>query len=202
MESIFKTKALNDDVHIWLAEHSKWARPEMVTYLDASESKKLQELRHPRRYSEYLAGRYLLKNFLAAYTGIGAQEVNIKLSERGKPRFVLPSGIEPVYFNLSHSGPYLAFVFDARDDVGIDIEYRKKYTSDQRSDDLCLKDLEKLKVWTRKEAALKLSGDGLQESTPSKESQLMSIDQETFVLSVATRKSARAVHFMGFIDGQ
>lgn len=98
-------------------------------------------------------------------------EITYAYGAKGKPYF---QDI-PVFFNLSHSEDYVCGVF-SKQEVGVDIQYRKALTSDrmvrrffaaaeQKLWESCssTEEGEKLfyRLWTRKEAYGKLTGEGI-----------------------------------------
>lgn len=99
----------------------------------------------------------------------------IETAPQGKPFLAGDAG---VHFNLSHSGP-VALVAVARQEVGVDIEQRRAVHYEDRvarrimtSDELVRYESSAeadrtdflLRVWTRKEALLKASGEGIRRS--------------------------------------
>ena len=73
----------------------------------------LQEVSHPHKRLQHLAGRYLL--FLLAP---GFPFYEIKINEARKP--YLPSG--QYLFSISHCGDYAAVIISSQEDCGVDIE--------------------------------------------------------------------------------
>lgn len=101
-------------------------------------------------------------------------EITYTYGAKGKPYF---QDI-PVFFNLSHSGDYVCCVFSGQE-VGVDIQYRKSIISDrivrrffaeaeQKQWESCSsRDAEErlfYRLWTRKEAYGKLTGEGITEA--------------------------------------
>lgn len=98
-------------------------------------------------------------------------EAEYTYGEKGKPYFKE----EPVYFSLSHSGDYVFGVFSERE-IGADIQYGKPDYSERIVSRFFTEKEQKLwqgcsgkearrrlfyKLWTRKEAYGKLTGDGI-----------------------------------------
>lgn len=98
-------------------------------------------------------------------------EAEYTYGEKGKPYFKE----EPIYFSLSHSGDYVFGVFSERE-IGADIQYGKPDYSERIVSRFFTEKEQKLwqgcsdkearrrlfyKLWTRKEAYGKLTGDGI-----------------------------------------
>ena len=73
----------------------------------------LQEVSHPHKRLQHLAGRYLL-SLLAPHFPF----YEIKINEARKP--YLPSG--QYHFSISHCGAYAAVIISSQHDCGVDIE--------------------------------------------------------------------------------
>lgn len=92
-----------------------------------------QELAHAQKFSHaaarerYLQVRTEVRRCLALYTGLQPQELVFGREAGGKP--VLINTPQPLSFNLSHSGDYLALAVSAAQAVGIDLEH----TSERQS---------------------------------------------------------------------
>lgn len=117
----------------------------------------------------YTPSRQVVAVIASEYLGCSTDDISLGISEGGKPYI---SGEERLYFNLSHCGDELAIAF-ACESVGFDMERsdrkgdfvglaRRFYSSSEAAD------VEKtggalfLRLWTAKEAMLKLDGNGLQ----------------------------------------
>lgn len=68
------------------------------------------------------AGRAMIREVLSYYLGIDKNLIRLRESRYGKPYLAFPSVSHPVYFNISHTEGYLAFVLSTSVPVGIDIE--------------------------------------------------------------------------------
>ena len=112
------------------------------------------------------AGRQLLAEAYRAQTGEDLPE--IRITDRGKPYF--PDS--PWHFSISHT-PYHAFCALSRNNVGIDAEERNRKINLKLADKILSpseklqfeaaenKELALLTFWVLKEAAAKLTGEGL-----------------------------------------
>lgn len=112
------------------------------------------------------AGRQLLAEAYRAQTGEDLPE--IRITDRGKPYF--PDS--PWHFSISHT-PYHAFCALSRNNVGIDAEERNRKINLKLADKILSpseklqfeaaenRELALLTFWVLKEAAAKLTGEGL-----------------------------------------
>lgn len=117
-----------------------------------------------------LAARALLRAILASATGMPPTAIPIVRSHSGKP---LLAGEGP-HFNVSHSGAWIAIAVSTVGAVGVDIEaartafpetlrhgLSRRMTPRGRRASMSSDDGAMFGVWTRMEAILKLSGDGM-----------------------------------------
>ncbi len=114
----------------------------------------------------YLLGKYALRKILADMTGLPPSELPFSTIGNGKPFF------QEQEFNITHSGnhTYLAF---SPFSIGIDAEIFNPDFDTQSIIDFCFSDEERAllsdgnylvnfyTIWTRKEALLKATGEGL-----------------------------------------
>jgi 4'-phosphopantetheinyl transferase len=120
--------------------------------------------------------RSALRRLLAAYLEISPAEILFEYGARGKPRLALRQNPHALQFNVSHSGELALIAIGSEQSIGVDIERirteidtkslaERFFSVHERSG------LEVLPVhlrttgfyacWTRKEAFLKATGDGL-----------------------------------------
>lgn len=141
--------------------------------LSTAEKKTADEITVCSRLYEFVYGRYSLKIALAEHLNTQASSLELLKAPQGK----LYLQHNPTFFNLTHSGEYMAFCISDEGPVGIDIEHVKKHKSNLLSiakrfftqaeyQALKLTDThqQKLlfyKIWTLKEAALKATGLGI-----------------------------------------
>lgn len=98
------------------------------------------------------------------------QQPQFIIGEHGKPTLDIGNG--QIYFNISHCKRAIACIISDTEEVGIDIECTGRYTTALA--DYCMNDEERraitqdnepdimfTKLWTRKEALLKLTGEGI-----------------------------------------
>lgn len=143
--------------------------------------------------SRFTVARGRLRQLLGAHVGLAAGKLDFEASPEGKPRLAGSSlGDAPgLRFNLSHSGGHAAAVIADGVEVGIDIEIMRPVERDLASRFFAPEEVATLdalrgsewlagfyRCWTRKEAVLKASGQGL------------GIPLETFAVSLAAEGPA------------
>ena len=141
--------------------------------LSSAELRKANAYRFPVHRNRYIRGRALLRTKLASLLHQDAGEIEIREGKWGKP-FVPESDVS---FNLSHSGDLAIFAFsNSLLRVGVDLEHLDRETDIEGLSQHCftptecrelqaLSPLERsvlfFKIWTAKEARMKLTGEGL-----------------------------------------
>lgn len=145
-----------------------------VQRLPPDERDRFHRYRHPMGAHEFLAGRLLIRGWLAALTGTPAGAWRFAEGTRGRPAIAEPAS--PWAFNLAHSGGLVACVLSRVPDVGVDLENleRRPPTRDlarRYCSPAEVADIERqpeaeqsrrfLTYWTLKEAYLKARGLGI-----------------------------------------
>ena len=142
-----------------------------ISYLTESEMTFSKKYASADSKEAYLKGRSGLRAFASLYASIAPSEVKIEITKSGKPFF---ENIAGLHFNISHSGSEVAIAFSTNP-VGFDMEVldRKRdclaiaerfFTAEEsREVKMAGDSANKLfaRLWTAKEAMLKLSGEGL-----------------------------------------
>jgi 4'-phosphopantetheinyl transferase len=124
----------------------------------------------------YVAARSLLRRILAAYLSLTPQELRFVYSDKEKPSLALAHAGSGIKFNLSHSGGVALYAFARDHDLGVDVErirhdfevepLARRFFSPHEQNQLAGPSAaEKVEAffrcWTRKEAYIKATGDGL-----------------------------------------
>lgn len=124
-----------------------------------------------------IMARGLLRHILSPHAGVSPAALQFACNAWGKPSLIAdPGKPPPVAFNVSHSANFVAIAVSGGSTVGVDIERERDLDG---LDGLCERFLTAserrrvarvperlrsdafLRLWTRKEAALKASGIGL-----------------------------------------
>ena len=124
----------------------------------------------------FLLQRAALRLQLAAYLGIAdPRAVEFELGERGKPRVRGARGVAAIEFNASGSGEVGLMVFSREAAVGVDVERHREideleiarnfFAAEEKAELAALPaDARRegfFNAWTRKEAFIKATGEGL-----------------------------------------
>jgi 4'-phosphopantetheinyl transferase len=151
-----------------------------LALLDPGELLRARRFHFERDRRRFTVARGLLRKLVARYTGQEAAAVCFALGPQGKP---LLERAEPrLCFNLSHSGMQALFVFASDREVGIDLEAgarlgedwpglaRRIFSAREQAELAALPPARQrdafLNGWTRKEAYLKATGQGLFNGLP------------------------------------
>lgn len=155
-------RLLAGPVHVWRLV------AEEVHLLSEDERAHADKFHSVTARAAFVMGRSGVRRAAAIYTGIEPQDLVVAPSSSGKPHFANAA----IHFNLSHSGGTVVAAFSGSP-VGIDIESRGRcrdflgiadrfFHPDEAADIRQSPDEDQfLRLWTGKEAMLKLSGDGL-----------------------------------------
>lgn len=162
--------------------------------LTAGERERANRFRFPHLRRDYVLAHASLRLLCAGY--LKADPVSLKMSSgpNGKPE--LGSGC-PLRFNMSHSGGLTAFAFAWDLDLGIDVERVREikeiegiahrfFCREEAAEVLEAAEPERTRLfhacWTRKEAFIKATGDGL------------SMPLDSFRVNLKASEPARLLH--------
>ncbi len=177
------------EIHVWSLRLDP--PPERVaalrTLLSPDEVARADRFRFEIHRRRFIVGRGVLRRMLGAYTGLDPRALCFQYGPKGKPALVREQGGEELEFNLSHSEEMALYgvTRDLRQDqargiaefgLGIDIEHLRpmpdaeaiaeRFFSAPERDVLKAVPVERkadafFNCWTRKEAYIKATGDGL-----------------------------------------
>jgi 4'-phosphopantetheinyl transferase len=88
--------------------------------LPDAERTRFERFKHERSAHEFLAGRLLVRQWLAALTGYLPNDWQFVDGFRGRPEIAAPS--TSLRFNLAHSGGVVACIVTDGRDAGVDVE--------------------------------------------------------------------------------
>jgi 4'-phosphopantetheinyl transferase len=168
----------SDEVHLHRVnleaianEEARWEK-----LLSADERQRAARFHFARDRRHFVAARAMLRTLLGKYLGIDPAALSFSYSQNGKPHLSQPYAATGLTFNLSHSGGIALYAFSRNRDLGVDVEQiRQDYEVDgiarrffsaheqKQLSDLPAKGKPEafFRCWTRKEAYIKATGDGL-----------------------------------------
>ncbi|HET6899000.1 MAG TPA: 4'-phosphopantetheinyl transferase superfamily protein [Vicinamibacteria bacterium] len=170
------------EVHVWLAgqpaEHTRHLRRDhLTTVLSADEQVRANRFYFAKDRERYVDARALLRVLVAGYLGTPPGEVQFAYGGHGKPALPKPEGgTRDLRFNVSHSGGVALLAFAWGRELGIDIEGERPMANWQAIAATCFSSRERahlerlspaerdqafFRYWTRKEAFIKATGEGL-----------------------------------------
>ena len=167
-----------DEVQLWRidleavgADESRWQRA-----LSPDERARAARFHFSRDRQRFVATRALLRTILASYLSADPNGLTFSHSQKEKPSLGPASADSGVMFNVSHSGGIALLAFTRRREVGVDVEQvrrdsdletiaRRFFSTHEQNRLSALPAQEKVEAffrcWTRKEAYIKATGDGL-----------------------------------------
>ena len=191
------------EVHLWSSSLSlrESSRDKFYRTLSAEERERAANFRFPEHRDAYIVSRGLLRAILSQYSNEAPERLVISYGSNGKPRLVGA----PIYFNVAHSGQRVVFAIAREQMLGVDIELVRLmpnleeiamqfFSVPEYEDLLQVPEQERVnaffRCWTRKEAYVKATGDGLQERLDQFQVSLKPGEPAKFVVIDAGRADA------------
>lgn len=164
----------NNRIDLWVIKTNSTRLPheKLSTFLDQAETARLKRYANQNVARNFLCSRGCLRLLLSSYCGVAPASIKLVNLEHGKPS---ASDFPQLFFNVSHSGDLLLIGFSDRI-VGVDIEkirekvdfkgIIKRFFSEKEAASWKLfgqgSPVEAFyRGWTRKEAWLKATGEGI-----------------------------------------
>ena len=163
-------------VAIWIASLPALGNLEPWTkHLNPEERERASRFRFEVDRRRNLCGRGVLRVLAGKYLGVEPASLRFRTSEAGKPELVAPNPAR-LRLNVSHSGDYVLVGFVWGRAIGVDVELirpdiepeeiAKRFFSAKEQQDLAsLAPADRIsaffRCWTRKEAYVKATGEGL-----------------------------------------
>lgn len=168
-----------DQVHVWLCRIGDFAShiDALHALLSATERDQAARFASRQARDRFLVGRGVVRSLLGAYLAVPVLEVAIETDRNGKPRVTTTGDDRLLMFNLAHSGDFVLLGFACGSEIGVDLERHRPVTHWQQIAERHYSHCELaalqatsadeqrelfFRIWTRKEAALKWHGTGLQ----------------------------------------
>jgi 4'-phosphopantetheinyl transferase len=168
----------NGEVHVWAfsIEDSGYGFDGFATVLAKEELERAERFRFARDRSRFVFGRAQLRHILSSYLQIEPGEISFAYSAKGKP-FLRPVGtLSGLMFNLAHSEDLAVLAVTRSGQVGIDLEKIRSlpdadhlvsrfFSPEEAATFGTMPENQRLaaffNLWTRKEAWLKATGEGI-----------------------------------------
>lgn len=170
-----------NEVHLWTVPlHIAPAKLEQLALvLSADEQERARKFRFDRHRHRFIAGRAALRTILSRYLESNPAAIQFTYAAQGKPALTSTGQEANLHFNLGHSEDLALLGITRIGNIGVDIE-RIRVVKD--ADDLVARffsqrereQFQKLSadekpgaffnLWTRKEAMLKATGEGITRS--------------------------------------
>jgi 4'-phosphopantetheinyl transferase len=167
-----------DEVHLWRvdleaigAAEARWQK-----VLSSDESTRASRFHFSRDRQRFVASRAFLRMILAGYLATDPNSLSFSYSKKEKPSLGPAHAGSNVTFNVSHSGGIALFAFARRREIGVDVEHvrgdfdvdaiaRRFFSAQEQEQLAAFPDQKKFEAffrcWTRKEAYIKATGEGL-----------------------------------------
>lgn len=166
---------LEQNIVVWMTQisASQDALQSLEPCLDARDRKRAARFHFAEDRARYVLGRGLARKILGHYLSQSPETIEFAYTDRGRPYF---PGDEAMCFSITHARDLVAVALTANARVGIDIEHMERKLNLKElaerilsAKDFCkfeaLPESEKVaaffRVWTRKEAYLKATGEGI-----------------------------------------
>ena len=174
-----KENTLNEgEVHLWVA-HLTVSPPRIKQYyplLSTEEKERSERFVHFIHRKRFIASHGFMRSVLASYLDGDAAGLIFKREEKGKPYLSSTDRIAPLQFNLSHSNNLALLAISKTQAIGVDVEFMERknewkkisqrfFTPEEQTALFSLPENQQqqafFNVWTRKEAHMKVVGEGL-----------------------------------------
>jgi 4'-phosphopantetheinyl transferase len=183
---------------LWAAELTQppTVLSKLARYLSPDEQARARRFVFDQDRNKYVAARGILRVLLARYLQVEPQQINFFYGSQNKPYLV----DNPLFFNLAHSAKLVVYAVTGRRELGVDLEAirplddmdsiaRRFFAPAEYTALHAAPQPQRLRAfyncWTRKEAFLKATGDGL--TRPLNQ----------FVVSLRSGEPARLLHLEG-----
>ena len=163
------------EVHIWFTRLDN-TPDKFQDVLSPDEQDRSERFHHETDRKRYAARHGLLRLLLGRYLNLEAENIHFELKGNGKPRLANYFGTGELFFSTAHSKGLALFAFSQDSVIGIDIEYirdinhmepiaERFFSPGERTAFQGLTNGKKretfFRIWTRKEALLKATGEGI-----------------------------------------
>jgi 4'-phosphopantetheinyl transferase len=167
-----------DEVQVWRVdlEAVRADEPRWQSVLSSDESTRAARFHFAVDRQRFVTARALLRTILAGYLASDPKGLSFSYSQKEKPSLGPDLAGSGINFNVSHSAGIALLAFTRRREIGIDVEQvrrdfdveaiAKRFFSPREQEQLAALTNEQgfeafFRCWTRKEAYIKATGEGL-----------------------------------------
>lgn len=177
LEILNPSPLTEDVVHVWQA-----FPPDMTSRVDdfrrllsSEELQRADRFRFEKDRNQFTIARALLRTLIGKYLGDNPASIQFRFSDKGKPS-VAGQNESGLQFNVAHSGDVILLAFARARRLGVDVEQvQADFATDEvaerffsqaerkslRTLSPAVRSAAFFRCWTRKEAYIKATGDGL-----------------------------------------
>ena len=193
--SLLNNQILPEGIHLAMGriDHSQ----NDLRILEEEERVEYNAIKSENRKSEFINTRHLLKGVAAKFGYLGSG-FKIKKDEMGKPYGETEE--QHIYLSISHSADYIICALSEDRDLGIDLEPAERKVHEglksrifHPQEEEQIRSMDLIRVWTIKEALVKLYGRGLR--TNLNDLLLRKVNDSEFSAIFHNDKSARICSF-------
>ena len=167
-----------DELHVWVASLNR-PQPQLNQFwqhLNDEEQARANRFYFDHDREHYIVARGLLRQLLGSYLKRPAHEISFVYGEHGKPELAAEQANSGMRFNISHAQGVALLAFARHREVGVDIEqvrplddgeqiaerfFSKQEVAVFTAVPAAQKPQAFFNCWTRKEAFIKVIGEGL-----------------------------------------
>lgn len=168
----------DNEVHLWRIDLQA-LRPSEARWqkiLSSDEAARAARFHFPVDRQRFSISRGVLRTILAGYLASDAKALSFSYSSKEKPSLSAAYSNSGITFNISHSGEVVLLAFTRGRAVGVDVEQvrsdfevdaiARRFFSPHEQEQLAAAPQDErfaafFRCWTRKEAYIKATGDGL-----------------------------------------
>ncbi|WP_420643161.1 4'-phosphopantetheinyl transferase family protein [Candidatus Leptofilum sp.] len=167
-----------DELHVWVASlnRSQTQLNQFWQHLSEDERARANRFYFDHDREHYIVARGLLRQLLGNYLQLPAHLIAFAYGEHGKPELAAEQATSGVRFNISHAQGVALLAFSRNREVGVDIEQVRPLDDGEQIAERFFSENEVavftavppeqkpqafFNCWTRKEAFIKVIGEGL-----------------------------------------
>lgn len=161
---------------VFLLRLNDYDHEQLYSFLSSDEKQRADRLKVELKKKQFIVSRSALRKILSNSIDIPNDEVNFYYSEHGKPFIENKYNNKAIEFNISHSDQCILIAISMKNQLGVDIEkinteinyesLSKRFFSERENE--YFRNIEPDKqldtfyaIWTRKEAFIKATGQGI-----------------------------------------